>query len=127
MSHSVTNLLSTLDTDVLGTEYCPRSYATRVKAGWSFFSIFGNAAFAMIAKGISEMPGYNWRVFIFLMAIPLTIASIISPFVVDESIRWTLVNKGEAAALVLLKKVARRNGVADYICRTTLHGTVKCF
>ena len=100
---------------VLGTEYCPRKSATRVKSAWSVQSCFGTGALALSSWAYTGMPGYNWRVLSFLGPLPIFLCGFVAAAFIDESPRWTLVSKGEAAALELLRKVAARNGGAQYV------------
>ena len=55
-------------------------------------------------------PGYNWRLLTLISVVPNVILGIICMFCVDESPRWILINRGEAKAKQILRKIAIRNG-----------------
>lgn len=63
----------------------------------------------MYGPNVSRRPGYNWRVLTLISVVPNLIVGIICMLCVDESPRWILINRGEAEAKRLLRKVAIRN------------------
>ena len=102
---------TSLTTFVIGTEYAPRSRATAIKAGWSYFSLIGGIAQSFAAKAMYDMlPGYNWRLLTLVMSTPLLIWTVFAYFLIAESPRWMLVKRGVPAATEALARVARRNG-----------------
>ena len=102
---------SSLTAYLIGTEYSPRSQATAIKAAWSLFSVCGYIWQSFFAKFLFySLPGYNWRLMHLILFAPYLFSTIVSFFVLAESPRWLLVNRGTAAAARALAVVARRNG-----------------
>eukprot|EP01047_Picozoa_sp_COSAG01_P013896 COSAG01_NODE_664_length_14417_cov_18.499022_12_plen_438_part_00 len=102
---------TSLTSFVIGTEYAPRSRATAIKAGWSYWSGVGGIVMSLVARALYyNLSFYNWRWLTILMSLPIFIWTFFAFFLIEESPRWLLVNRGVEAANAVLAKVARRNG-----------------
>eukprot|EP01051_Picozoa_sp_SAG22_P010599 SAG22_NODE_961_length_6285_cov_20.669091_3_plen_666_part_00 len=102
---------ASLTSFVVGTEFAPRSSATALKAGWSYWSGIGGILQSLFAKLLFEhLPGYNWRLLTLIMSAPLFVWTFFAFFLISESPRWLLVNRGVAAANACLARVAAKNG-----------------
>jgi MFS family permease len=102
---------SSLTAYLIGTEYAPRSRVTRVKAAWALFSVCGYIWQSFFNKYLFySLPGYNWRLQHLILFAPYFTVTIVSSFVLCESPRWLIVNRGVGAATAALAKVAQRNG-----------------
>ena len=91
-------------------ESCGKGRAA-FSAGWSLFSVCGYIWQSFFAKWLYySLPGYNWRLQHLILYAPFLTCTVVSSFVLSESPRWLLVNRGVEAATAALAKVARRNG-----------------
>eukprot|EP01048_Picozoa_sp_COSAG05_P008608 COSAG05_NODE_663_length_8031_cov_8.938225_4_plen_437_part_00 len=102
---------TSLTSFIIGTEYAPRSRATPIKAGWSYWSGIGGIVQSFWALLMfNYLPGYNWRMLHLIMSAPLLIWTFFAYCLIEESPRWLLVSKGVPAAMAALVKVAKKNG-----------------
>ena len=96
---------------MIATEYSPTSRSTAIKAGWSYWSLFGGIAQSFGAKALFMwLPGYNWRLLSLILSAPLLLWTLPAYFLIAESPRWLLVKHGVGAANDALRVVAQKNG-----------------